>query len=395
MKDQSQQNLLQVVQAWKDNLFHNVDPQKPYFQTLARRSAQFSELFQNYLLTENIGNLKSIIENWESLLPPDEIETKQSLLIEWIFFLQESFQTATLEIFHGDDFFEINNKSSNFFLQAYKLAVLTNLTPKDIPGAIKHELPEKDQTLEYSKSKFITVAAHELKTPLTLIEGYTAMLASKLDLPESAFESTLIKGIEEGSKRLHELIDDLIDVALIDNDMLGINFQPVWLSQIISRLMDETTEICTQRNLKVSLLTFDGINTQTFGDPVRLLQAFRNILNNALKFTPDGGEIRIDGIQLPGFLEINIHDTGIGIPTEEKAKIFERFSKPGNASLHSSSKTRFKGGGPGLGLHIARGIIESHGGAIWIDSPGYDEIHLPGTTVTVVLPIRTSAPDYF
>jgi signal transduction histidine kinase len=74
--------------------------------------------------------------------------------------------------------------------------------------------------------------------------------------------------------------------------------------------------------------------------------------------------------------------------------LFERFSRPGNAALHSSSKTRFKGGGPGLGLHIARGIIESHGGAIWIDSPGYDEVHLPGTTVTVILPIRDSAPDY-
>ncbi len=394
MKDQSQPNLVQVVQSWKDNLFHNVDPQKPLFQTLARRSAQFTELFKNYLLTEDIGNLKGVIETWESLLPPDEIETRQSLLIEWIFFLQESFQNATLEIFRGDEFFEINNRSSNFFLQAYKLAVLTNLTPKDIPGSITPELPDKDQTLEYSKSKFITVAAHELKTPLTLIEGYTAMLASKLDFPESAFESTLIKGIEEGSKRLHELIDDLIDVALIDNDMLGINFQPIWLNQIITRLMDETAEICAQRNLKVSLFPFEGLNTKTYGDPVRLLQAFRNILNNALKFTPDGGEIRIDGIQLPGFLEVNIHDTGIGIPPEEKANLFERFSRPGNASLHSSSKTRFKGGGPGLGLHIARGIIESHGGAIWIDSPGYDEIHFPGTTVTVVLPIRTSVPDY-
>ena len=394
MEDQSQQILIQVVQSWKDCLFHNVDPKKPFFQTLARRSTEFADLFQNYLLTENIGNLKGIIETWESLLPPDEIETRQSLLIEWIFFLQESFQNATLEMFRGDDFFEINNRSSNFFLQAYKLAVLTNLTPKDIPGVITHDLPDKDQTLEYSKSKFITVAAHELKTPLTLIEGYTAMLSSKLDLPENAFESTLIKGIEEGSKRLHELIDDLIDVALIDNDMLGINFQPVWLGQIISRLMDETADICAQRNLTVHLLPFDGMNVQTYGDPVRLLQAFRNILNNALKFTPDGGEIRIDGVQLPDFLEVNIRDTGIGIPPEEKSNLFERFSRPGNAALHSSSKTRFKGGGPGLGLHIARGIIESHGGAIWIESPGYDEVHLPGTTVTVILPLRDSAPNY-
>lgn len=130
-----------------------------------------------------------------------------------------------------------------------------------------------------------------------------------------------------------------------------------------------------------------------FGDPERLYQAFRNILSNAIKYTPDGGKVTVGGRLLPGFIEVTITDTGIGISAEDQETIFEKFSQLGNASLHSSGKTKFKGGGPGLGLPIARGIVEAHGGAIWVESDGHDEKCCPGSTFHVLLPIRTEPPD--
>jgi signal transduction histidine kinase len=131
----------------------------------------------------------------------------------------------------------------------------------------------------------------------------------------------------------------------------------------------------------------------TFGDPERLYQALRNVVSNAVKFTPDGGRISINGRMLPGFIEITVSDSGIGIDPEDQMRIFEKFGRLGDTSLHSSGRTKFKGGGPGLGLPIAKGIIEAHGGAIWVESEGYDEERCPGSTFHILLPIRKEPPD--
>jgi len=131
----------------------------------------------------------------------------------------------------------------------------------------------------------------------------------------------------------------------------------------------------------------------TYGDPERLFQALRNILTNAIKYTPDGGKITVDGRQLPGFIEITVADTGIGIDETYHEQIFHKFGRLGDVQLHSSGKTKFKGGGPGLGLPITKGLIEAHGGTIWVESPGYNEETCPGSTFHVILPILTEPPN--
>ena len=112
-------------------------------------------------------------------------------------------------------------------------------------------------------------------------------------------------------------------------------------------------------------------------DPDMLQKVFHHIIMNAIKFTPDGGSIIISGKYLNGSeppqVEIAIRDTGIGIDPALQHLIFEKFNQTGDVLLHSSGKTKFKGGGPGLGLAIARGIVEAHGGRIWVESPGYNE----------------------
>ena len=106
-----------------------------------------------------------------------------------------------------------------------------------------------------------------------------------------------------------------------------------------------------------------------------------------------GARSKLMGRLLPGFLEVVFQDSGIGIDPENHLRIFEKFGSLGSVSLHSSGKTKFKGGGPGLGLPITKGILEAHGGSIWVESDGYDEVNYPGSTFHILLPIRTAPPD--
>ncbi len=248
------------------------------------------------------------------------------------------------------------------------------------------------EQLDKSKSNFIAVAAHELKTPLTLIEGYSKMLEELLDR-EDPRGKTMLVGIANGARRLKEIIDDMIDVSMIDNNMLSLHFQPVWLNRLLALAEAEVTDSVLERRLIFEIKPFDGWDQITYADPERMLQAILNVIRNAIKYTPDGGLITIDGRQLPGFVELRIADSGIGIAPEDQSRIFEKFGRLGNPSLHSSGKTKFMGGGPGLGLPIAKGILEAHGGAIWVDSPGYDEEACPGSTFHLMVPLRQTAPD--
>jgi signal transduction histidine kinase len=252
---------------------------------------------------------------------------------------------------------------------------------------------KKLERLDRSKSNFISVAAHELRTPLTLIEGYTTMICDITENEQSDQLESLIEGVNNGIRRLHSIVDDIIDISLIDNNMLSLNFQPIWLNQILVLIRNELNNSLTNRKQILDLRSFPGGDKMLFGDPERLYQAFRNILSNAIKFTPDGGKITVDGRTLPGFQEVTVTDTGIGISAEDQETIFVNFGQLGNASLHSSGKTKFKGGGPGLGLPIAIGIIEAHRGALWVESEGHDEKCCPGSTFHILLPIRTEPPD--
>ncbi len=254
-------------------------------------------------------------------------------------------------------------------------------------------IQNKLERLDKSKSNFISVAAHELKTPLTLIEGYTTMMRDVPGNGQNGHMDLLIEGVNNGIRRLRTIIDDMIDVSLIDNNLLSLNFQPVWIDQLLDLIRSEYDDSIKKRSQILEMRSYPGCDQMLFGDPERLYQAFRNILSNAIKYTPDGGRIIVDGRALPGFQEVTITDTGIGISAEDQELIFEKFGQLGNVSLHSSGKTKFKGGGPGLGLPIAKGIIEAHRGALWVESEGHDEKGCPGSTFHVLLPVRTEPPD--
>jgi len=251
------------------------------------------------------------------------------------------------------------------------------------------------ERLDQSKSDFISIAAHELKTPLTLMEGYSAMLREIIEQKKIFDEHifSLLDGMDSGSRRLREIISDMIDVSLIDNNMLSLNLQPTWIYKILDRINQEVEDALDLRQLSITINRFPGDDIMYFYDGERLYQAIYNVITNAIKYTPDGGKIGVEGRSLKGIVEIVIIDNGIGIDYVDQVKIFDKLQPIGDAAYHSSGKLKYKGGGPGLGLPIAKGIIEAHGGRIWVESDGYDEIACPGSTFHILLPVRTEPLD--
>lgn len=246
------------------------------------------------------------------------------------------------------------------------------------------------QRLDRHKSDFISVAAHELKTPLTLIEGYTNMLQSDFKEPEQPRVVMMLNGIAGGTRRLREIIDDLIDVAVIDMKLMSLHLQPVWIRRLLNLVVTEMGKIAAERKIKILFQPETLPDASTYGDPERLYQVFEKLLENAVKYTPDGGEIKVFGQLLEDKVEVVIQDNGIGLDAKDLQLIFEKFFSLGQVSLHSSSKSHFKGGGPGLGLTIAKGIVEAHGGTLRAESDGYDEQRLYGSRFYVTLPMRNS-----
>ncbi len=256
-----------------------------------------------------------------------------------------------------------------------------------------HEAQDNLRRLDKSKADFIAVAAHELKTPLTLIEGYADMLTEEVQgdgRPNAVF---LLNGITKGIGRLKEIVEDMVDASMIDNNLLSLSFQPVRLLKVFEKVRTDIEHVLRERRLTFTFEDFPADEDVVGADPQRILQVFRHIVLNAVKYTPDGGRITISARRRPGFWEVLIADTGIGIAPEDQQRIFEKFSLVGDVALHSTSKTKFKGGGTGLGLAIVKGIIEAHGGAIWCESPGHDEKACLGTTFHIMIPEVPPVPE--
>lgn len=258
-----------------------------------------------------------------------------------------------------------------------------------------NELNSAYQTLEKldkNKSDFIQVAAHELRTPLTVIKGYMGMIKSSPAVQHDPSLAQVMDGVIQGTNRLHQIVNSMLDVARLENQIITPHLETLALGPIVRLVCKAYAEDLQGRHITLEL--DPGINTAPplLADSELLKKALDNVLVNAIKFTPDGGSIFISAypVSVDGrgeFCEIRIRDTGIGIDPANHTIVFEKLYQLGKVELHSSGHTKFKGGGPGLGLAIAAGIVKSHKGRIWVESPGYDEEKLPGSTFIIQIPV--------
>ena len=251
------------------------------------------------------------------------------------------------------------------------------------------------ERLDRAKAEFISVASHELRTPLALVTGYSQLLLEEPGLVNQPDNAKILAGIHSGAQRLHEIVESMLDMARIDARELQLDVQPILFEELIGGLQGELQGVLKERNQILELQDLDSL-PPIQGDRELVRKVFYQLLNNAVKYTPDGGRITVSGrlvqstpqVLADSGVELVVSDTGIGIDPSMQDVIFTKFYQTGELALHSSGKTKFKGGGPGLGLAIARGIVQAHFGRIWVESPGYDEIRCPGSRFYVFLPLH-------
>ncbi|MEJ5223429.1 MAG: substrate-binding domain-containing protein [Anaerolineales bacterium] len=248
------------------------------------------------------------------------------------------------------------------------------------------------EKMDKNKTSFIQVAAHELRTPITVIKGNLGILKSLDAIKSNEMYLQVAEGALKGTDRLLQIVNAMLDVVKLDTQTLQPHFEQIAIGPILSQVQTEYRRDLEERKIALTLDESLRELPPIMADPQLLQKAFDAIVQNAIKFTPDGGSVRIAAStvkdeRMGPCVEVRIRDTGIGIDPANHKVIFEKLYQLGKVELHSSGRTKFKGGGPGLGLAIAAGIIRAHKGKVWVESPGYDEEKLPGSTFFVRIPI--------
>lgn len=303
--------------------------------------------------------------------------------------------TSVLEI-DREAFLRILSRNAEFALSIVRLT-FDRLRANDRKAI--DELRTAFETLEKldrAKLDFIEVTAHELRTPLTVMRGYASMMLGDSAVQGNQALHEMVEGIINGSQRLHEIVNNMLDVQRIDMDQLVVASVPVSLPSILRGLENDFRPVLQSRRLTLDMDLAHATDVAFIeADPALIGKALNHVLMNAIKYTPDGGAIRVrlfyeEDAQLGLAAHLQVADTGIGIDPAYLDLIFEKFYRLGDVALHSSGKTAFKAGGPGLGLAIARGAIQAHGGRIWAESAGHDEGRMPGSIFHILLPVKAA-----
>ncbi|MBM4431324.1 MAG: PAS domain S-box protein, partial [Chloroflexi bacterium] len=226
---------------------------------------------------------------------------------------------------------------------------------------------------EEMKAMFISVISHELKTPVALIKGY----ASTLRREDAHWDETTVHEsleiIEEESDRLHRLIDNLLEASRIQAGTLRLEMSDLSLPKLATKTVERFRVQASKHELQ---LDFPTGFPPVLGDQERLQEVFSNLISNAIKYSPDGGTIRVGGRAYHDHVELYVSDSGPGIPLEKQPELFEPFYR---VDTGLGRRTQ----GVGLGLFLCKAIVEGHGGSIWVESsPGQ------GSTFRFTLPLR-------
>ena len=229
------------------------------------------------------------------------------------------------------------------------------------------------------KDEFLATLSHELRTPLNAIVGWTKILRSTAIDEEDRAEG--LEVIDRNAKAQAQLIEDLLDISRIISGKFALDVQRITLTEVIEGALDAVTPAAQAKGIRITKV-LDSLAGPVSGDPARLQQVVWNLLTNAVKFTPRGGQVQVLLERVNSHVEISVIDSGQGIPPEFLPHVFERFRQA------DGSSTR-RHGGLGLGLSIVKQLVEMHGGSVRAKSPGEGQ----GSTFVVMLPITVVHPE--
>lgn len=268
------------------------------------------------------------------------------------------------------------------------------------------------ERLDRMKNHFIGMISHEFRTPLTsILSSAEFLLADRSDAGISD-ERRLLEMIHTSGVRLNEIVMDLLKVVRLEAKITPLSKTTLRLPEILDPLREQFVSVLAVRRQRVIL---EGMESLPFfnGDREYLEEIFTQLLENAVKFTPDGGEIRItaqvteralleekeallrrfnerffEQMGCKCYLLVEVRDSGIGIAADEQLKIFDKFYEIGDICHHSTGKHKFQGKGTGLGLAIVKGMVEAHGGMVWVESPVTAGPVDSGSAFSLLLPLE-------
>jgi two-component system sensor histidine kinase GlrK len=227
-------------------------------------------------------------------------------------------------------------------------------------AAAFNRMCERLGEIERMKADFFSSMSHELRTPLTSIKEGTGLLLDGVGGETTDKQRKLLTILAEESNRLIGVVNSLLDLSKLEAGMLNYQFETVNLDPLIRRAVAEIAPLVEAKQITVEI-AIEGPLPPARLDPERMLQVLRNLLGNAVKFTPKGGQVTVAATPVDGKLQVSVQDSGPGIPAESLTAIFEKFHQGNHKGAHTRP-------GTGLGLAIAKNIITSHGGEIWAES---------------------------
>ncbi len=226
--------------------------------------------------------------------------------------------------------------------------------------------------LEKMRDQFISTVTHELRTPLISIKGYVDLTLSAEPGQISKEVESDLQVVKRNTDRLLSLVSDLLDVQRMQAGRLQLNSQPTDLKKVTDSCIREIKPLLTDRRLNLRVIVPEG-ELLIQGDEVRLAQILVNLLSNAAKYSPEGGEVNLRVEEEDETVKVSISDNGIGVRKEDLPRVFEPF-----AAIQKPSYIK----GTGLGLSVSKALVEAHGGKIWAESQGEGK----GATFTFTLP---------
>ena len=248
--------------------------------------------------------------------------------------------------------------------------------------AQRQELIEKTREAEeasQAKSDFLSNMSHELRTPLNVIIGFTDLMMDGIPDEISDKQRQCLNDILSSGHHLLNLVDDILDLSKVEARQIELKPTNFALTEVIATVTNSLVPILSPGKLSLTIGIEEGL-PQVHADKERVRQVFSNLLTNSAKFTPAGGRLEIKAARVNNWCEVRVIDNGIGIKKEDQERIFEPFCQL------DSSPTKRKNGGTGLGLAVARQIIEKHGGRIWVESE-----YGKGSQFIFTLPLATDS----
>jgi signal transduction histidine kinase len=219
---------------------------------------------------------------------------------------------------------------------------------------------EELERVDRLKMNFFSVVNHEMRNPLTAIIGYTGLLLGHTHLVP--LQSDMLRKIKDNGQRLLDLVNNLLDISRLEDGKLKITLQVIDATTVVDRAIAVISPMAEQKHISITADMPDTLPDMC-GDPRRVDQILVNLLSNAVKYTPDTGSVAVAAQRddSANMIKISVADTGIGILTDQLPYIFDRFFRAERDEVMDAV-------GTGLGLSIAKGLVEAHGGEIWVES---------------------------